>query len=129
MVGLVPRDCREGFGCNVSRQGTYWALATTTFFDKTSLYPLTRVSLALTNMTSDKIEDGVAKILNKGDVMKVVAKAKATEVAETETTLMECMEITFRFTFRTCWHGGWRLRWRLEGSPRPPSRCGYHGAT
>ena len=44
-------------------------------------------------MASDKIEDGVAKLLNKGDVLKVATKGKATEVAEAETTLMECMEI------------------------------------
>ena len=44
-------------------------------------------------MTSDKIEDGVAKLLVKGDVVKVAGKSKSAEALEAEELLKECLEI------------------------------------
>ena len=84
----------KGFGCNVSLGSAYWAgLASAQFPDKTSMFPLIRIAMALANMTSDKIEDGVAKLLSRADVNKVTVKAKSAEASEAEAVLQDCMEI------------------------------------
>ena len=49
--------------------------------------------MALANMTSDKIEDNVARLLNKADIGKVAAKAKADEASEAEEILKDCMDM------------------------------------
>ena len=85
----------KGFGCNVALQGTYWAaLGSAQFSDKTCMFPLVRVSLALANLTSDKVEDGVAKLLQKSDISRVASKAKAAEATEAEEFLKDCMAIS-----------------------------------
>ena len=54
------------FGCSRVLGETFWtALTRTSFSDKTSLYPLLRVALALCNLSAEKTEDGIAKLLTK----------------------------------------------------------------
>jgi len=84
----------KGFGCNVSLGGSYWeGLAKTQFTVRTTLFPLVRVALALANMTSDKVEDNVARLLNRGDINKVAGKAKAVNTYEAEGILKDCMDM------------------------------------
>ena len=82
------------FGCNVSMGQTYWeALTTATFATKTCMFHLIWVSLALDNLISDKLEDGVARLLSKADVAKVAAKPKLASVTEAESTMQNALEI------------------------------------
>ena len=56
------------FGCNVNLGQTYWeALTNTSFHSKACAFPLARVSLAVANLTGDKLDDGVARLLLKTD--------------------------------------------------------------
>ena len=82
------------FGCSRVLGETFWtALTRTSFSDKTSLYPLLRVALALCNLSAEKTEDGIAKLLTKSDVTKVASKAKATEAKQAEKTLSKAKSI------------------------------------
>ena len=65
------------FGCNVTLGQSFWdGVTNVAFSHKIKFFPLTRVSLALTNLTGDKVEDGVARLLNRGDIRKVAGKPK-----------------------------------------------------
>ena len=87
-------DVAKQFGCNVNLGQGFWeALENTVFNSKTCLFPLVRVSLALTNMTGDKVEDGVARLLGKPDVAKVASKTRIGEATEAEAILGEAMQI------------------------------------
>ena len=82
------------FGCNVSLGQAFWeALAYTIFPSKTCMFPLIRISLAIADMTSDKLEDNVARLLGKGDVAKIAGKLKLPTSIDAETTLQSAMEI------------------------------------
>ena len=54
------------FQCNVNLGESFWhAIASTVFPSKTAKFPLLRVACALANLTAEKKEDGVAKLLTK----------------------------------------------------------------
>ena len=73
------------FGCNDNLGQAFWeALTHTTFPSKTCLLPMGRVALALANMTSDKVEGHVARLLRKEDVGEVASKAKLAVAMEHE---------------------------------------------
>eukprot|EP00959_Pyramimonas_sp_CCMP1952_P247088 5164574-Pyramimonas_sp.AAC.1 len=57
------------------------------------MYPLIRVALAIANLTGDKVEDGVARLLVKNDVTKVASKPKTAEANTAESILSEAMDI------------------------------------
>jgi hypothetical protein len=83
------------FQANVALGEAFWtALATTQFADKQSKYPLVRAAMMLANMTSDKIEDGIARLLLKSDVKLVAGKNKMTAANESEATLTDAMAIS-----------------------------------
>ena len=82
------------FGCNVNLGQAFWeALAHTTFPSKTCLFPMVRVALALANMTSDKVEDHVARLLRKADVGKVASKPQLAVAMEHEQALQTGFDI------------------------------------
>ena len=82
------------FGCNVTLGQSFWdGLTNVAFSHKLKFFPLTRVSLALTNLTGDKVEDGVARLLNRGDISKVAGKPKQDEANTAEQILGEAMQI------------------------------------
>jgi hypothetical protein len=82
------------FGCNVSLGQSFWeALTNAVFHSKTNMFPLIRVALGLANMTGDKVEDTVARLLNKADVSKVASKPKLAAVLEAETALQNAFDI------------------------------------
>ena len=83
------------FGANVALDETYWkALASTEFSDKQCKYPLVRAALMLTNhLTTDKIEDSVARLLSKGHTGAVASNQKAVEASEAEMLLGNAFSI------------------------------------
>ena len=82
------------FQCNATLGESYWkAVVQLSFYDKYKKHPLIRVGLILANLTSPKSEDGIAKLLVKGDVSKVANKQNAPEAASVETTLEEGLHI------------------------------------
>lgn len=82
------------FNANVALGESYWsALAYTEFHNKTSKYPLVRAALLLANLTSDKIEDGYARLLKKSDVKIAAAEANAKASARSEEVLQEALSI------------------------------------
>ena len=86
----VAKKC----GCNVTLGKSFWdGLTNVAFSQKLKFFPLTRVSLALTNLTGDKVEDGVARLLNRGDISKVAGKPKQDEANTAEQILGEAMQI------------------------------------
>jgi hypothetical protein len=87
-------DVAKGFQCSVTLGETFWrAVAEMSFQTKESKLPLVRVALILTNLTSPKIEDGLARLLVKSDVAKLVSKAKLQTVMAAEKRLGECLQI------------------------------------
>ena len=84
----------KGFGCNVSLGHKFWeGLAKIAFTDKTNWHPLVRLALAIANLTSDKIEDNVARLLSTADISKVASKALAAQALQAEKLLGEVLEI------------------------------------
>ena len=84
----------KGFGCNVNLGQSFWeAVTTTTFPAKTCMFPLDRVALCLANLTSDKVEDGVARLLGKGDVTRLATKSKLAELTTAEELLQHALDI------------------------------------
>ena len=82
------------FGCNATLGQAFWeALTNTVFPSKTNMFPLIRVALAIANLTGDKVEDGVARLLSKNDVAKVASKPKTAEACTAERILGEAMDI------------------------------------
>ena len=81
---------QKQFGCNIDLGAAFWEAITTTKFPRPSLYPMVRVALVLANLTSDKIEDNVAKLLTKGDILKV---SKAKDLNKWEQVLQDAMVI------------------------------------
>jgi hypothetical protein len=74
---------------------TFWkAVTAATFHDKTKMFPLLRVALMLVNLTSDKVEDGIAKLLSKSDVSKLTQKGKAHAVLECEDALVTAQRLS-----------------------------------
>jgi hypothetical protein len=72
----------------------YWhGITYLTFTDKTCMYPLLRVALALVNLTSDKQEHGIAKLLVKSDLNKITQKSSAALAWQAEETLQQSFEI------------------------------------
>ena len=93
LISFVNNVATE-FGCNVSLGQTFWNAATyTNFASKASKYPMLRIALVLCNLTSDQIEDGIARLLSKVDFAKVAAKNNTGTVSEAEEVLQEAMEI------------------------------------
>jgi len=82
------------FQANVALGEGFWkALATTQFADKQSKYPLVRAAMMLANLTSDRIEDGIARLLLKSDVKFVAGRNKMIAASESEATLTDAMAI------------------------------------
>ena len=82
------------FGCNATLGQTFWeGLAHTVFASKTNMHPLVRVACAVANLTGDKVEDGVARLLVKADVTKLATKPKMAEAGTAERILGEAMDI------------------------------------
>ena len=80
------------FGCSNVLGESFWKVVTTTqFFDKTHLFPLLRVALLLVNLSAqpERVEDGIAKLLVKSDVVKLASKGKADVAADCEDTLVK----------------------------------------
>ena len=86
----------KDFGCTLKLGEAFWqALANTTFFDKTKIYPLLRVSLAMTNMASPsaKVDEGIARLLTKMDVVKLAGRQQQARADLAEDALLGCEDI------------------------------------
>ena len=82
------------FHCNVNLGETFWtAVVQQQFASKLSQHPLVRTALLMANLTSDKKEDGIAKLLVKGDVARVAGKSKEQKCGEAEAALSDAMQI------------------------------------
>ena len=82
------------FSCNVSLGQGFWeALTHTQFASKTRKFPLLRVALGLANMTGDKLEDGIARLLKKEMVAGFTNKAKIGEAIKADDALQSAMDI------------------------------------
>jgi len=83
------------FQCNVSLGETFWhAVTYASLGDKLNSMPLTRVALLLCNLSSDKVEDGIAKRLIPKDITKLTGKKYKAEVEDLESTLKHAMLIS-----------------------------------
>ena len=77
IIQFVDGVARQ-FTANVALGESYWrALAYTEFSEKTCKHPLVRAAFLLGNLSSDKIEDGIARCLSKNDVKQIASKPKA----------------------------------------------------
>ena len=93
MIEFIDNVAKQ-FGCNATMGESYWkALTYTEFSNKVSKFPLVRLSFLLANVSSDKIEDGVARLLSKSDLTKVASKSKAAAVKEAEELLQDALDI------------------------------------
>jgi hypothetical protein len=82
------------FSANVALGQGFWkTLYETEFADKTLKYPMVRTALMLANLTGDKVEDSVARLLSKTDITKVASKAKTAAAHEAEKILQDAWQI------------------------------------
>ena len=82
------------FQCNATLGETYWkSVVTLTFPEKTTKHPLIRVGLVLTNLTSPRFQDGIAKLIEPKDVKSLATKTKEPEAAKVEGLLMDGLHI------------------------------------
>ena len=87
-------NAAKQFQANVTLGETFWtAITYTKFADKVNRYPLTRAALVLVNLTSDKIEDGIARLSKDTDVKSVASAKNKETVAESEAVLVDAMHI------------------------------------
>ena len=83
------------FQCNATLGQTFWSAVTDSAFHcKTKQYPLIRCAMILCNLTSPKFEDGIAKLLQRGDMTKLCTKSMTEKVDAAETVLEQAMHIT-----------------------------------
>ena len=70
-------QCKEEFHCNVTLGQTFWeAITNATFYDRTCKYPLLRLALTLANETTDRKQDGIAKLITKSHIGSVTGKIR-----------------------------------------------------
>jgi hypothetical protein len=82
------------FQANVALGETFWrALAKTEFADMQCQYPLVRAALMLTNLTTNKVEDSIARLINKSHVASVASKQNMAAATEAEHVLGEAFEL------------------------------------
>ena len=94
-------DIAKQFHCNVNLGETFWyTISQTMFYDQTKQFPLLRVAFALTNLTSDKVEDGISRLLVKTDFTRLATKAAAAEADETEQILQDGLDIVDKVSSR-----------------------------
>ena len=87
-------SCSKQFRANNVLGASYWkALTYTEFANKLSKYPLVRAALLLASLTTDKIEDGVARCLSKNDVKSVALKPKMDMATAAEEHLSDAFDI------------------------------------
>ena len=89
-------SCSKQFRANNVLGPSYWKALThthTKFASKLSKCPLVRASLLLANLTTDKIEDGVARCLSKNDVRSVAMKTKLEGATASEEHLSDAFDI------------------------------------
>ena len=76
------------FQCHATLGETFWnTIANTAFASKTTRHPRLRNALILTNLTSPKLEDGIAKLITKTDVNSLCQKASLEKTKVLETRL------------------------------------------
>ena len=63
-------------------------------------FPLLRVAFALTNLTSDRVEDGVSRLLAKTDFTKFSTKSAAPDVMIYENILQDVFDIVDKLASR-----------------------------
>ena len=84
----------KAFECNVVLGSTMWhALTYTRFFDQTRTYNFLRQALALVNLSTDKQEDGIARMILKADVQKLSVKSNVGKSTAADQTLKEALLI------------------------------------
>ena len=65
------------FQCHATLGESFWtAISEATFASKESKHPRLRNSLILANLTSPKMEDGIANLISKNDVRSLTTKKK-----------------------------------------------------
>ncbi len=87
-------QCKEEFHCNVTLGQTFWeAITNATFYDRTCKYPLLRLALTLANETTDRKQDGIAKLITKSHIGSVTGKDKAAQARAAENILEDAQKI------------------------------------
>lgn len=82
------------FQANVQLGELYWTTVTkVTFHAKTSLFPLLRAALLLANLTTDKVEDGIARCVGKEQVKLVAGEKKEVDACLTEDLLRDAFDL------------------------------------
>ena len=94
-------DVAKHFHCHVNLGENFWqALSQVTFHDTTKRFPLIRVAFALTNLTSDKVEDGISRLLQKQDLVRLSTKGSADEAWRLEQMLQDGLDIADKVSSR-----------------------------
>ena len=93
LIQFVDNVAKQ-FGANVALGEAFWkALNETEFADKQCKYPMVRTALMLSNLTGNKIEDSVARLLSRNDIGKVASRSKIADAAEAEKTLEDAWKL------------------------------------
>ena len=75
------------FGANPTLGEEFMSSIVETQFAKTTLHPMVKIALVMTNCTTEKIVDSVAKLITKTDVAALKAKKMHPKVNEVESLL------------------------------------------
>ena len=84
----------KAFNANMQLGEGFWkAITYTVYHDKTSSFPLLRLSLAIANLTSHIEEQGIAKLLKKEDVVRTGSQPCKVKAKEAEAALQDALQI------------------------------------
>ena len=93
MVDFLDSVSKQ-FQCNVTIGETFWrTIVSAQWQTEQGQLPLLRVGLLLANLTSPKIEDGVARLLVKSDVSKLCVKSMLSDCLAVEKSLGQAITI------------------------------------
>ena len=68
----------------------YWTAVTEVSFGETSHCPRIRSAMLACNMTAPKVQDGISRLLVKGDIMRLASNDKLQSLLEFEKSLATC---------------------------------------
>ena len=84
----------KAFNANMQLGEQFWrAITYTTYVDKTSIFPLLRLALAIVNLTCHIEEQRVAKLLKKEDVARTATQVTKVKANEAEAALQGALQI------------------------------------
>lgn len=93
LIHFVDNVAKQ-FSANVALGQAFWStLADATFADHTQKFPMVRTALMLVNLTTNKVEDSVARLIWAKDVLRAAGKQCMADAVTSEKVLQDAWAI------------------------------------